>query len=68
MRQELIEMLQQGLELHANLRWIFGSTIVYERYVDGEREEIKADFSSGDQILLRPDQIEEQVDIAFARF
>ena len=66
-RQEVIEMLQQGLELHTNLRWVFGATIVYERYVEGEREEIKADFNSGDQILLRRDQIEEQVDIAIAK-
>ena len=44
-RHEIVEQLQQGLHLHTNLRWVFGATIVYERYVDGEREEIRADFN-----------------------
>src|SRR6202142_1074258 len=66
-RPEIVEMLQQGLDMHTNLRWTFGATIFYDRYVDGEREEIKADFNSPDQILLRPAQIEEQVDAAIAR-
>ena len=67
-RREISDTLLNGLELHGAIRWVLSLTVVFERLFEGDEEQIiRADFTGGPaQILLRPDQIDEQIDLAIA--
>ncbi len=52
--------------LHTSFRWVLSSTVIFEREVEGEIQETRFDFYSNEQILLRPDQIDEQIESAIS--
>ena len=62
-RAEILETLQNVMKLHGFVRWVLSLTVVFERLLDGDEQEIiRGDFTGASaQILLRPDQIEEQI-------
>jgi len=64
-RREISDTLRNGLELHGAIRWVVSLTVLFERLLEGDEEQIlRADFTgSSAQILLRPDQIDEQIDL-----
>src|SRR5207249_3228451 len=59
--------LHNGLELHTCIRWILGATVIFERIIEGEEQETRFEFNSEQQILLIPDEIEQQVEAAISR-
>jgi len=66
-RDELRQTLQDGVDLHTSFRWLLSASVVFERTVEDISQETRFDFYSGEQILLRVDQIDEQVESAVDR-
>src|SRR6266516_6010225 len=64
---EIRRTLEDGVEMHTSFRWLLSSTVVFEREVEGETQETRFDFYSDEQVLLRPDQIDEQIESAISR-
>src|SRR3989441_8055343 len=64
---DIREMLQDGIELHSSFRWLLSVSVVFERTVEGISQETRFDFYSREQILLRADQIDEQIESAISR-
>ena len=64
---EIASTLNNGLELHTCIRWILGATVIFERIIKGEEQETRFEFNSEQQILLRPDETEQQVEAAISR-
>ena len=56
------DTLREGLRLHASIRWTLRIVVVFERNVEGEAEEVPAEFSSDNQVLLRDDEIDAQIE------
>ena len=63
---EIHDTLLEGVELHTSLRWLLSASVVFERTVEDISQETRFDFYSGEQILLRIDQIDEQVESVLA--
>src|SRR3989442_865234 len=64
---EIASVVGQGLEVHSSSRWILRTTVIFERMVDDILQETRFNFQSDAQILLRPDQIGDQVESAISR-
>jgi len=64
---EIREMLENGVELHTCFRWLLSASVVYERMVEDISQETRFEFYSGEQIILRVDEIDEQLEIAISR-
>lgn len=64
---EFREMLQDCIELHSSFRWLLSASAVFERTVEDISQESKFDFYSREQVLLRVDQIDEQIESAISR-
>src|SRR6266516_73439 len=64
---EIRRTLEDWVEMHTSFRWLLSSTVIFEREVEGETQETRFDFYSDEQVLLRPDQIDEQIDSAITR-
>ena len=62
---EIASTLENGLQLHSNLRWELRAVVTFERTVDGELSNTDFEFGGGDQILLRPDEIGGQIENAW---
>ena len=59
--------MQDGVDLHTSFRWLLSASVVFERTVEDISQETRFDFYSGEQIVLRVDQIAEQVESAVDR-
>src|SRR5437867_730548 len=64
---DIASIVGQGLEVHVSTRWILRTTVIFERMVDDILQETRFNFQSDAQILLRPDQIGDQVESAISR-
>src|SRR3989442_10538707 len=64
---EIASVVSQGLEVHTSSRWILRTTVIFERMVDDVLQETRFNFQSDPQILLRPDQVGDQVESAISR-
>src|SRR5437867_9944145 len=64
---EIASIVGQGLEVHVSSRWILRTTAIFERMVDDILQETRFNFQSDPQILLRPDQVGDQVESAISR-
>src|SRR5437867_12751760 len=64
---DIASIVGQGLEVHVSTRWILRTTVIFERMVDDILQETRFSFQSDPQILLRPDQIGDQVESAISR-
>src|SRR6267154_523370 len=64
---EIASVLGRGLDVHTSTRWILRTTVIFERMVDDILQETRFDFQSLPQILLRADQVEDQVESAVSR-
>src|SRR3989442_15225867 len=64
---DIASIVSQGLEVHVSSRWILRTTVIFERMVDVILQETRFNFQSDQQILLRPDQIGDQVESAISR-
>src|SRR5437867_12524857 len=64
---EIASVVGQGLEVHVSTRWILRTTVIFERMVDDILQETRFNFQSEPQILLRPDQVGDQVESAISR-
>ena len=67
MSPEIRRVLEDGVEMHTSFRWLLSSTVIFERDVEGEAQETHFDFYSNEQVLLCPDQIDEQIESAISR-
>jgi len=65
--EEIVTTLNHALHLHTSIRWLLGVTTIFEREIDGVLQETRFEFSSNQQVLLRTDQIDDQVESAIAR-
>src|SRR6267154_661000 len=61
---EIRETLRRGVEIHTSCRWVLSSNVVFERTVEDISQETRFQFSSYEHILLRADEIPEQVESA----
>src|SRR6267154_531441 len=64
---EIRETLRRGVEVHSSCRWVLSANTVFERTVEDISQETNFNFSSNEQILLRVDQIPEQVESAVSQ-
>src|SRR6267154_4478886 len=64
---EIASVVSHGLDVHTSTRWILRTTVIFERMVDDILQETRFDFQSLPQILLRADQVEDQVESAISR-
>src|SRR6267154_677289 len=64
---EIREMLVNGMELHTSFRWLLSASVVFERTVEDISQETRFDFYSREQVLLRTDQVDEQIESAISR-
>src|SRR6267154_1507437 len=64
---EIASVVSRGLDVHSSTRWILRTTVIFERMVDDILQETRFNFQSLPQILLRADQIEDQVESAVSR-
>src|SRR6266516_1175323 len=64
---EIRRTLEDGVEMHTSFRWLLSSTVIFEREVEGETQETRFDFYSDEQVLLRSDPIDEQIESAISR-
>src|SRR3989442_5908716 len=64
---EIASIVGQGLEVHTSSRWILRTTVIFERMVDDILQETRFNLQSDPQILLRPDQVRDQVESAISR-
>src|SRR6267154_2721818 len=61
---EVRETLKRGIDVHTSCRWVLSVSTIFERTVEDVSQETRFDFNSNEQILLRMDQIPEQVESA----
>src|SRR6267154_6188004 len=64
---EIRETLRRGVEVHSSCRWVLSASTVFEQTIEDISQETRFDFSSNEQILLRVDQIPEQVESAVSQ-
>jgi len=66
-RDEILNTIRQGVTLHSTIRWTLSTVEIYERTVEEHLQDVRFQFHSESQILLRPDEIESQVETAISQ-
>jgi len=65
--EEIVTTLIHALHLHTSIHWLLGVITIFEREIDGVLQETRFEFNSNQQVLLRQDQIDDQVESTIAR-
>src|SRR6267154_230983 len=64
---EVRETLERGIDVHTSCRWVLSASTIFERTVEDVSQQTRFDFNSDEQILLRVDQISNQVESAVSQ-